>query len=496
MPGYGTGAGYRINEMPLFGGVTLPGKPDLDNVRLLDRLPIPTIMRMERTGIAIDIDYVKDIESMFDGEMRELEKDISYYIPREELFRFSSTELDEDDSIEINADSSEQISDLLFNVLRIGKDKKLKSTKAGKRISVDKKQLEGLKYEHPVIPKILAYRQRSKLKSTYCKGLIKAARYHPRGRNCPECGMYHNTSHYRVHTELPTTSTDTGRLASRRPNLQNIPIRSYLGALVRRAFIATPGRKLISTDFSQIELRDLAHCANCESMIEVYLNDGDIHEQTCIDCFGVTKDKIDKVSHRIPSKTANFLTSYGGSGKALVVQLMLAFSNLIDEGKLSAIPSWLSEDWCNVFIEKWFNVRPEVKEYMDLQTYRARHYRLVWSLTGRVRLVNEVCSCHSWIRAAGCRQAGNHPIQELAAAQMKLVMGETNELFPEGGSCWPLLSIHDQLIFEEDEDKAEDSNELIGAVFDSVMIDKDTGEDLSRVPIKSDGEVMDRWEKE
>ena len=496
--------------MPLFSGIEIPGKPDLDNIRNLDLLPLPMIRRMQRLGFAIDIPYFADLSSQFDREMRVLQREISDYIPIDRLEDFTNKAVQAEEGAEggegyggINANSAEQIGTLLFDVLNIGRGYELKQTKGGKRLSTDKKQLTKIQFEHPVVAKVLAYKERAKLKSTYSDALPKLARRHPRSVGssvCPVCEMRHEHETWRVHTEIVTTRTETGRLASRKPNLQNIPQRSALGEKIRAGFIASPGNVLVSVDFSQIELRVMAHCANVKSMIQVYENDGDIHEQTCLDCFGLDSvDQIDKIRHRIPAKTANFLTGYGGSAKALLEQLGLAFSTLIAEGKLDKIPEWLDLEWCERFIANWFEVRPEIRDYMELQAYRARRYGMVWTMFGRPRLTPEMQSFHTWIRAAGLRQAGNQPIQGCAADQMKLTMAAVEEGLMEyeeaGVWCRPILPVHDQLLVETG---VEDGEEVLGmmmAKFDNVMWDQERREHRFRVPIKSDGGMMERWQK-
>lgn len=515
--------------MSLFGGVTLPGKPDLANVARLDRLPIPMIRRMQRYGIAIDIPYFNELSSRFGQNMRELEKDIASYIPRELLYQFIGqseqvesaeqaridAEQAESGAVErmsslpeFNANSAEQIAKLLFEMLGVGGGRQLKTTAGGQRISTGKKQLEMLKGEHPVIPLVLKFREYAKLKNTYTDTLPKIARLHPRG-DCPVCELYHADPTHRVHTEIPTTRAATGRLASRNPNLMNIPGRTEEGQAVRAGFIAGKGKKLVSRDFSQIELRDAAHCANAASMIEVYEQGKDIHIFTACRAFNVSyakyaglavkkdlgtlteaeaKDFKDfSLNKRLPSKNVNFMIFYGAMAKGLQAQLALS-------GVL-----W-SEEECESFIEQWFDLYPEVRDYIETQEYRARRYGIVWDLVGRIRPVPEAQSTLVWIRSAGFRQGGNLPIQSIAAAQMKLAMGELEprlvRRYEDGGEwVWPILPIHDQLIVEADEEVAGSVDQEMEGVFDQVMVGKQSGFDYWRCPIKSDSEVLDRWVK-
>lgn len=498
----------------LFGGIDIPGRPDLDNIRKLDLLPIPMIRRMQRYGFAIDIPYLNDLTSQFEVEMRDLERDIASYIPADRLDEFSgrsaAIEAEEGDAT-INAASAEQIHTLLFEILGVGKDRKLKKTKAGDRYSTGKKQLELLHADHPVVRKVLDYRERAKLKSTYTTKLPKIARFHPRSvgkHTCPVCEMNHRGDTWRVHTEIVTTRAETGRLASRNPNLQNIPARTELGALVRAAFIASPGTLLLSSDLSQIELRDLAHCADAASMKKVYWDGKDIHVYTACEAFGkdydyfaalLKKKKHEltgqekgilddfKLNCRMPSKNLNFMIVYGATVVGLLAQM--ALSGLY----------WTEEEGL-AFIERWFNLYPEVREYMDLLYYLAKKYKMVWDQLGRIRLTPEVESFHSWILAAGLRQGGNMPIQSLAAGQFKIGTGIMERRFlqflDDGDWCWPLVPVHDEVLAEADENCAHKVAKGMVDSFEEVMVDQDTREYRFRVPIKAEMAVTSRWIKD
>ena len=477
--------------MNLFGGVTLPGEPDLENVRRLDLLPVNMVRKMQRLGIAIDVPYLQDFSAELGREMAGLEKEIAGYIPLDALHRFSDQAAEIEDAqgvASLNANSAVQIRALLFDLLKVGRGRDLKTTANGE-ISTGKKQLELCRDDHPVVHKVLQYRERSKLKSAFADALPKRAKRHP-GGDCPVCELRHVEATWRVHTEFTMTRTETGRFASKNPNLQQIPARSELGRRIRQAFLASPGTRLVSTDFSQIELRDLAHSAQARSMIEVYERDGDIHEYTAMRAFDI-KDaaQVDKIKHRLPCKTVNFGIVYGMQAQGLQAQL-------------AVMGLFWTEEQSSDFIERWFNLYPEVGAYMELQYYRARRYGYVWDVFGRVRRVPETRSCHPYIRSAGLRQAGNMPIQSASAGQTKLVMGELDEdisnIYADGKGiwAWPLLTIHDQLVVEVEEAAADDVRDIMQDRFNRVMIDKETGENLWRVPVKSDGEILTRWKKE
>jgi len=485
--------------MALFGGIEIPGCPDLNNVRKLDVMIQPSIRRMMRLGFAIDRDYLWDLGSQFGDTLVDLRREITSHIPPEHLDKFvndSGLIEDEEGDATINPASAEQIGRLLFDCLDVGRGKrdKLKTTKGGDRLTTGKKQLELVKDDHPVVRVLLKYRELSKLKTTYIDGITKLAKFHPRGPSCPICELKHDTDQWRVHGEIGTTRAATWRFNHRNPNMGNIPVRTMNGQLVLAGFIAPEGRVIYSRDLSQIELRCLAHLSNCHSMIEVYLADGDIHDNTSRKVFNLKPDeKPDKIKHRMASKRTNFSIQNGGTEKGLFLQLVMDYgTNNIP------IPDWLTEGWCKDFIVAWLNAYPEVQQWFELQWYRARRYGLSWNPLGFCRLIPEVKSVHQWIREAGLRQAQNLPVTSLAAGQMKLCMARSDAVLAgmyEEQSCWPLMTIHDALMFEVDEDRVEEVEAGTEWAFDGCMDDTETSERMFRTPIKSDGESMVRWMK-
>lgn len=481
--------------MPLYNGITLPGAPDLENIRRLDLSILPQLNRMSRVGIAIDIPYLRELSSQFGSEMQALQRDIASYIPPDALDRFSTAaaEIEEEEgSATINASSADQIRTLLFDLLAVGSSQKLKVTSTGK-VSTGRKQLEMCRDDHPVVPLVLQYRERAKLKSAFCDSLPLKALLHPRSSCCPICELSHVGPTQRLHTEFPTTRAITGRLASRKPNLQQIPIRSDLGSRIRSAFVASPGSKLVSVDFSQMELRDLAHLANARSMISVYEANGDIHQTTAMKAFGISDpEQVDKYKHRLPSKRVNFGIQNGTTEKGLYAQLVTDYW-----AASMPPPDGLTEDWCKGFIASWHAAYPEVQPYFETQYYRARRYGFVWDPWGRVRYIPQVRSSLFWKVLEGLREAQNFAVTASNAEQTKLAMAECEDEFEHlrslGVCVEALLSIHDQIIVEVEEDYAGEIGEIMQRIFDGVMDDKQTGERLWRTPIKSDCEVLDRW---
>ena len=450
------------------GGVRFTTGPNLANTHKLDRLPIPMLERMTRRGFAVDRDHFHSLAADFDAEITKFDERIGEYVDPMKLDSF-------------NADSPEQVAHVLFDILKVGAGRRLKVTANTGRVSTGKKQMELLKSQHPLIQLVLDRKGMQKLKSTYAEALPLRARRHAKGW-CAACCERHKYETWRIHTEFGTTRTDTSRFNSKNPNLQNIPKRTELGKKIRQGFIASPGCKLTSNDFSQIELRLLAHCANESKMIGIFERDLDIHTATAADVFGVEYGDVDKFTQRMPCKNVNFMIVYGATEVGL--QGQLALSGLM----------W-DDAQCKQFIEDWFDNYSGVRGYMDWITSCATTYGFVWDEFGGVRMTPEVRSTLPRVRAAGVRQAGNMPVQATAAGLMKLSMGEIEDRHAmymdrddTTSSFWkPLSTIHDQLIGECPEDVADDwLTKVNTAMVECVEL---------RVPVKVDGELADRWDE-
>lgn len=306
---------------------------------------------------------------------------------------------------------------------------------------------------------------------------------------------------------------------SKGPNLQNIPARTQLGAEVRAAFIAGPGKVLLSRDLSQIELRVLAHEADEPSMIDIFKRDGDIHVETTLRAYNLTWEdwkfmasgpcdcghvgaahdpkegyctvcgvavchkhsgKKKQAKLRTPIKNTNFGIVYGLTGLGLQQQLA------------SQSGIYWSEQEADDFIDLWFSLYPGVRDYMMRIYQMARRYGLVWDAVGRIRLVPGVRSVHSYVQSAALRESGNMPVQSFAAAILKIAMArcedETGPVFRDAGIyVEPLLQIHDEILFEVDEDYVECVAEYMGHIMDSAV--------QLKVPLKSEAGWGKRWEK-
>lgn len=485
-----------------FNGVKIVDEPDLENVRRLDHAPMRMVYEMYRAGICVDRDVLADLSVRLTKEMKERREEIEDLVGREGLGRlvgkWGEGEDDADagegnekreDNVEVkevarfNPNSAVQKTKLLFDVMGLeGKVKagSLRYTKGGDRLSSDKKQLEILcrvlkegSRERRIVEALKEYTERHKLKTTYADALPGLAKKHSRG-TC-WCGRRHYAAHWRIHASVGTTRASTGRLNCTNPNLQNIPIRTALGRMIRAAFIPQPGYRLVNADYSQVELRTLAHAAREPEMIRVYKEGLDIHVHTACLIFNRPPEQIDSMLHRLPSKTVNFGVVYGMTDLGLQASLML-------NGVY-----WTQEE-CQGFIVRWFDAYDCVEPYMLWQHSNARRYGFVWDMWGGVRWIPEVYSVHRRVVQAGLRQAGNMPIQGGATAFTKLAMGSIQDRGDWQDNAVPLMVIHDELLAEAEEDKADKMLGVMLAEMNGVC-------PVLRVEIKADGGTLERWEK-
>ena len=309
---------------------------------------------------------------------------------------------------QFNINSTQQLGHILFEQLGLPPVKK---TKTG--YSTNAEVLEKLRGQHPIVEAILEYRQLTKLKSTYVDGLGKVIS--PDGR---------------IHTTFRNTVTDTGRLSSAEPNLQNIPVRTELGAQLRRMFVAAPGKVLVDADYSQIELRLLACMAGDKAMIDGFNSGEDIHTITASQVFGVPQSEVTSLMRR-SAKAVNFGIVYGISPFSLSQDIKVSVAEARD------------------YMDRYFAHYPGVKTYMDAVVEQARQAGYVATLMGRRRWVPELKSSNFNLRSFGERVALNAPIQGTAADIIKLAMLRVRDrLLREGLEGRLVLQVHDELIVE------------------------------------------------
>ncbi len=374
---------------------------------------VPVLADMEWVGVAIDVERLGALGRELNRQLRELELKIYNLVGHQ-----------------FNLNSPRQLGVVLFEELGLPRGRK---TKTG--YSTAAQVLEELRGTHPVIDLLLEYRQLSKLKSTYVDAL--PAMINPRTG--------------RVHTSFNQAVVATGRISSSDPNLQNIPARSEVGRQIRRAFIAAPlpdgtPTRLISADYSQIELRILAHITEDPNLIEAFRAGQDIHTATAAKVFGVRPEEVTPVQRRV-AKMMNFAVVYGVTEYGL------------------AIRTELSREEAAEFIRNYFAIYPKVKEYTQEIVRLARRQGYVETLLGRRRYLPEINSANATVRMAAERMAINMPIQGTAADIMKIAMVKLHRRLKEGGyRANMILQVHDELVLEAAVDQLLEVGRLVREV--------------------------------
>ena len=384
----------------------LEGK-NISPYHYLEKSLVNSILEMEMNGIKLNTKYLKSLSSEFEKKINVLEKSI---------FKICG--------IEFNIGSPKQLGEVLFEKLKLTPPKKTKTGEYSTGIEV----LEDLAFEgNKVAEDLISWRQLSKLKNTYTEALQN----------------HINLNTKRAHTSYAMASTNTGRLSSSDPNLQNIPIRSTEGRLIRKAFISEKGNKILSADYSQVELRVLAHIAQIEPLIEAFKNGEDIHALTASEIFGVNIKKITSDLRR-RAKAVNFGIIYGISGFGLAKQLSI------------------SNHEANNFIKKYFDKFPGIKKYMEETKALCREQGYVETLCGRKCFFPKIKDKNFAYRSFQERAAINAPIQGTAADIIKRAMIKIHEKkISNNADCKMLLQVHDELIFEVKESKIEKYQVLI-----------------------------------
>lgn len=389
-------------------------------------LPITTVLYgMEQTGILLDTEKLKKQSFEMQKDLRTLEKDI-----------FAST------GHTFNLTSPKQLGDVLFNKLKIPP---LKKTKTG--YSTDSDVLLKLSKDHPICLKIIEYRELSKLKSTYLDSLP----------------LLVDPVDKRLHTRFRQNVTTTGRLSSINPNLQNIPIRTPRGAEIRQAFIVPKGKSLISADYSQIELRILAHITEDPGLTKAFENDLDIHTATAAEVFDIELGKVTS-EHRRIAKAVNFGIAYGMGAFGLSENLSI------------------STEEANNIIKKYFARFPGIRDYMESTIELAKKQGYVETIFGRRRYLDELKSKNGNIRKFGERAAINAPMQGTASDIVKKAMIEVDKALPD----LMLLQVHDELVLEVEESKAKDVAAKVKSIMESVI--------KLKVPLKVNIAIGKDWD--
>jgi DNA polymerase-1 len=390
---------------------------------------IPVLVAMERDGILLDTNLLREMSLELGQQLLRLEKEI-----------YSSV------GHQFNINSPQQLGRVLFEELKLPQSRR---TKTG--YSTEASVMEALRGVHPAIEFILEYRQLSKLKSTYVDALPAL--------------INHKTG--RVHTNFNQTGTTTGRLSSSDPNLQNIPIRSELGNRIRKAIIAPPGTYLLSADYSQIDLRALAHLSQDPGLIAAFAHDEDIHALTASKLFGIPRGEV-TLEMRRNAKTVNFGVIYGMS----------------DYGLEQATN--LTREEAAQFIALYFEKYPGVKEYLEATKEQARKLGYVQTVLGRRRFLPEINSSNRMVREAAERMAINAPVQGSSADIIKIAMINLHrEMERRNLKSKMLLQIHDELLFEVAEEEVEEMKSLVTELMPKAV--------ELRVPLKIDIKLGKNW---
>ncbi|MGE4169750.1 MAG: DNA polymerase I [Candidatus Margulisiibacteriota bacterium] len=396
-------------------------------------MPLQAVLAdMETTGVCLDTAYLNQLESTFDGELNTLSKSI-----------FEAA------GMPFNINSPKQLGSVLFDTLQLPV---IKTTKTGR--STDVSVLEALKTQHPIVPHLLRFRTLEKLQSTYVRALPSLIN--------PETG--------RVHASFNQTIAVTGRLSSSNPNLQNIPIRTEEGRKLRRAFIPSAKNRLIlSADYSQIELRILAHLAQDKAMIAAFKAGEDIHTSTAAEVFGVPKSEVTK-DQRYKAKAVNFGIIYGQSSYGLSDTLGISMKE------------------AKAIIDHYFEIFPTIKTFMNTTIAFAQDNGFVRTEFGRIRPIPDISSGNRSLRQFAERTAVNTRVQGTAADIIKIAMNRIfTQLETEKLASKLMIQVHDELVF----DVVDSELETVQALVKTHM----EGAASFSVPLSVDSVVGPSWEE-
>ncbi|MGZ8607549.1 MAG: DNA polymerase I, partial [Actinomycetota bacterium] len=376
---------------------------------LLDDVELPlssVLARMQAAGVALDVPYLEEMAEGVRDRMVTLKADI---------YRHAGEDF--------NLNSPPQLRAILYEKLGLSPGKR---TSKG-QLSTDASVLEKLRDAHPIVDALLSWRELDKLNSTYLDAL-------PRQVN-PRDG--------RVHTTFNQTGAATGRLSSSNPNLQNIPVRGELGRQIRRAFVPGGDQVLLVADYSQIELRILAHLANDEGLRAAFESETDIHTATSARVFGLPEDQVDPAT-RSRAKAINYGLAYGMNAWGLASRLEI------------------TADEAQEFIDAYFASFPQIRDFLDRQVARAAAEGFTETLLGRRRYIPELQAANPRVRDMGRRMALNAPIQGSAADVFKLGMLRVDRALRDSSlECRMLLTVHDELVFEVAAGQLEEASGLV-----------------------------------
>lgn len=403
----------------------------MDIYNSIDLKIIPVLARMESMGVSLNANYLKELEGELQLEIKRVEK---------EIFEIAETE--------INLNSPKQVGTLLFDKLHLPV---IKKTKTGYSTDADVlEELDGLNIS-PIPGLLLTHREYGKILSTYVKALPELV----------------NPVTKRIHTNYNLTVAQTGRLSSTNPNLQNIPVRSPMGEKVRKAFIAKPGKILLSADYSQVELRLLAHFSEDPTMLKSFQDNLDIHAQTASEVLDIPLSQVTG-NDRSMAKTVNFGLMYGQSSFGLASTLKI------------------SRTAAKQYIDKYFARFSSIKTFLDTLKDKAEQTGYAETFHGRKRFLPEIFSQNRTVKAQAERMAINSPIQGTAADIIKLAMIKIDsEIRERNLKSKMLLQVHDELIFEVEEEEIDTMRDLVRRGMETIV--------ELKVPLKVDMGLGVNW---
>lgn len=465
-----------------YNGVRLLGDgPCLANVAKIDAGALPMIHTMARRGLQVDLSHFARMEQVLIEDMDRLTEDVRTLT-----------------GTYCNLDSSPQVSKLLFKTMGLIQARP-KMTRSGDRESTENEVLVAIQHDHEVVGLILDYRELSKLKGTYVSPMPRLAQRTAAG-------------HWRLYPNFNTTRVPSGRLSCKAPNLLAMPNRTARGREICQGFITDPGWVFLSVDESQIEPRTVAHRSHDSALMEVYFNQEDIYSDFAIAAFRLpdtrTRDStsgqwhypgVDPKRHRFPAKTCTLASIYDVTGMGLLEQMPIVCRVCGREGSqhravegrtpCPGFSALWTETNCQQLITSFYQRYPGIMSMRKTDHRRAREFGYIWDDWGRLLHVAAVRSVLEWVVSAALREVGNFPIQSTAQGTVKLTMAAVQDDLVAAGMLgevvWPLLQIHDELLFECREDMAEEVGVHVASRFETcVRFD---------VPLKAGAATASTW---
>lgn len=463
----------RQKYQKCYGGVRLLGDgPSLANVERLDGLAMPMISAMQATGLQVDLSHFARMEKELKRDMDRITEEVRTMV-----------------GTYVNIDSGDQVADMLFKRLGL-KQARVKMTKGGDRESTENEVLVAIQHEHPVVPKILDYKELSKLLGTYVRPMPRLAKKVAPGE-------------WRMFPNFKTTRVPSGRLSCSDPNLLAMPTRTERGKEVRKGFITKDDWVILSVDQSQIEPRIATYRSADPNLVRVYTNSEDIYSDFAIAAFQLKDERYQdetgtwiyphvlKMDHRYPAKTCILAAIYDVTGKGLLEQMPVVCKNckkaatLHDCGRFESL--W-HEGNCQDILNKFYITYPYLLKMRKTDHSTARKHGLIWDMWGRILHVAAVHSVLDWVVSKALREVGNFPVQSGAQGSLKISMAEVWDGLVASNYLdvvQVLLQVHDELIFACRRDVAEEVGVYVKGVFENCV--------RLNIPIKAAMETASTW---